>query len=185
MIPPDRSAPPPVPRPVPPGPVPLPVAGDGVEDEVDPQLVDDYRQHVSGLYDMLAKHHARQMAWYRGARILVILSAGSIPVLTGIPAVPGWVVAILGAVAAATEALVQLFRWRDSAITSMRSANVIEDHLTRFDLRLPPYDGPPGPAFRRFADAVLVTSSAVSRDFLGLWAEDLPSGGAGPTAPGA
>jgi hypothetical protein len=138
----------------------------------DPQLVARYRKHVRGMYDAFARYHARQMRWYRGTRVVVIVSAGSIPVLTGVPSVPTWVVAVLGAVAAATEAFVQLFRWRDSAVAAMRTANVLEDHLARFDLHLPPYDGPPGPAFQAFAGAVLDTSSAASRDLLGLWSEE-------------
>ncbi|MHA7133095.1 DUF4231 domain-containing protein [Oerskovia turbata] len=150
-------------------------SGAGDAPAPDPQLVARYRKHVRGMYDTFARYHARQMRWYRGTRVVVIVSAGSIPVLTGVPSVPTWVVAVLGAVAAATEAFVQLFRWRDSAVAAMRTANVLEDHLARFDLQLPPYDGPPGPSFQAFAGAVLDTGSAASRDLLGLWSEEKPA----------
>lgn len=177
------APPPPLPPPPPPPPSPQVAAPDDVP-APDPRLVAGYRKHVRGMYTDFARYHARQMRRYRATRVVVIVSAGSIPVLTGVPSVPTWVVAVLGAVAAATEALVQLFRWRDSAITAMRSANLLEDHLTRFDLHLPPYDGPPGPAFRSFADAVLGTNATASRDLLGIWSEEVPaaSGSSAATA---
>ena len=138
------------------------------------EVLASFERHVRQQYTVLARYHARQMRKYRVARVVVIAAAGAVPVMTTVDGAPDWLIGLLGAVAAASEAFLQLFRWRDSAIAAMRAANEVEDHMTRFGLSLPPYDGDLGTAFQRYAEAVLRTGQEVSRVFAGLWSEDQP-----------
>jgi Protein of unknown function (DUF4231) len=120
----------------------------------------------------LQGYYTSQLRKARIARVVVIVTAGSVPVVVSVGGVPSWVVGAMGATAAATEAFSQLFRWRESAVSAHRSANDLARQLVRLQQRAAPYDGPTDDAFAAFVESVLRIDDQTSQKFSDLWSKD-------------
>lgn len=123
------------------------------------------------------------MSAHRVARVVVIISAAVVPVLSAVEGAPRWLLGLLGAIAAATESLSQLFRWRDSAIAAEKLGNQMESQLNLYVTGTAPYDDDEtaGSLFVRRTESLRDTGTNA---FVGLWAEDRPPvGQGGPLTP--
>ena len=150
-------------------------------------VVEAYRAGVVAEVTAYGRYFAKQLKRYRFARILVIVSAALVPVLSAVQGTPRWVLGVLGAIAAVTESLIQLYRWRDAALNAQRMGNAMESELTRYTTGAEPY-ADDATAFALFVDRVEKVRASGADAFAGLWAEDKPPASqAGPpaTQPGA
>jgi hypothetical protein len=132
--------------------------------------------YVQGVFAEISAHQgyfAGQMRRYRWARVTVIVSAALVPVLSVVEGVPRWVLGALGGLAAVVESLNQLYRWRDSALNTMRVGNALESEWNRYVTGVRPYQDR-RVALARFVDRVERIRAQGSDAFAGLWAEDRP-----------
>jgi hypothetical protein len=120
----------------------------------------------------------RQLRRHRGTRVVVIAAAGVVPVLASIDGVAKIWLGVFGAIAAVAEALSQLYRWRDSGVALMRSANALDHLHNLYATMSAPYDGPR--PFQRYIADVENVRTAASAAFAGIWAEDKPPAGSAP-----
>jgi hypothetical protein len=133
-----------------------------------------FRRDVVAQIAAQQKYFKGRLTRYRIARIVVIVPAGLVPVLTTMNAIPRYVLGILGAIAAITEALIQLYRWRDSALAAQRTANSMESQLNLYRTGAGPYNEELELAFHRFATAIENIRDGASESFAGIWVEDTP-----------
>jgi len=96
-----------------------------------------------------------------------------VPVLSPIDIVPRWGLGVLGGLAAVMESLNQLYRWRDSALSSQKVGNAMESELNRYSTGTKPY-ADDRVALARFVDVIERIRAQGSDAFAGLWAEDKP-----------
>jgi hypothetical protein len=95
-------------------------------------FVEDYEQRVRDEIKKLGAYSSRQQVRYRWARVVVIISAGSVPVLAAVPGAPKWLLGLVGAVAAAVAAIEQVFQLRRTSLNAMKTANELERELNRY-----------------------------------------------------
>ena len=139
-------------------------------DGVDIDPLDDFVDRVRAEIVQLQNYAVRHLTRYRVARIIAIVSTVAIPVLTPVADVPRLMLGVLGGLAAATEAVNQLFRWRDSSIEAFQGANALEALLNLYVTSSGPY------ADDKVADEKFVVDvEAVRRDGYGgivsLWSD--------------
>ena len=133
-----------------------------------------FRKEVVAEIAAQQAYFARQLKRHRQARVVVLVSAGLVPVLTPVDVVPRYVLGVLGAIAAITEALIQLYRWRDSAVAAQRTANALETQLNLYRTATEPYHEELDLAFHKFVVTIETIRSSAAQNFAGIWAEDRP-----------
>jgi hypothetical protein len=143
------------------------------EDTSTQDVSDIYRQGVLAQVNAHAKYFTRQMSRYRRARVVVIVSAALVPILSPIETLPRWALGALGGLAAIMESLNQLYRWRDSAVNAEKTGNALESELNRYWTRTRPYERD-DTALQVFVNKVEGIRAHGSDAFAGLWSEDKP-----------
>jgi hypothetical protein len=104
---------------------------------------------------------------------VVIVAAGAVPVLATVSDVPRWALGVLGAIAAAAEALQQLFQYRRSALQAMVAHNDLERELRLYLIAVDPYAvGDDDAAFRKLTARVERIRQRTEVAFLDTWQRD-------------
>lgn len=129
----------------------------------------EFEAGVRNEIQVLRGYFTRQLQRYRWSRAIVIISAALVPILAAAPVIPRWVLAALGAIAAATEAIAQLFQLRRSGLEAMRTSNALERQLTRYMASIDPYGRDVPDAFDRFAIKVEEIREAADKAFYDTW----------------
>ena len=85
------------------------------------------------------KYHRIRMRAYRLSRMVVIVAAGLVPIFAAVDGIPKWVLGILGGLAAASEAVQQLYQMRQSALQAMRTGNLLAREMRMYLTASGPY----------------------------------------------
>jgi hypothetical protein len=134
-----------------------------------------YEKLVRDEITKLSAYSGKQQDRYRLARVVVIVSAGSVPVLAGVPAAPKWVLGVVGAIAAATASIEQLFQWRRTSLNAMKTANELERELNRYVAGVREYATDPSvPDAQHAADSLFIERVEAIREsadkaFIDIW----------------
>jgi hypothetical protein len=116
----------------------------------------------------------KQMTRHRLGRIITIVAATMVPVLATATPVPRWVLGLLGAIAAVTEGIQELFQFKRSALNAMRKGNELERILNKYmtatgryrDSRI---------AFQHLAEDIEMIRKAADDAFLQTWQATSPA----------
>ena len=121
-------------------------------------------------HDDYFEHNMRR---YRWARVVVIVTAALVPVCSAIDAMPRWGLGLLGGAAAVTEAVSQLYRWRDSALGAQTLSSALQQQLNLYNTGTGPY-AVQATAFERFVVVVETIRHEGVATFNDLWGQDEP-----------
>jgi Protein of unknown function (DUF4231) len=124
-----------------------------------------------------ARYFVHQIRLYRFFRVVVVVAAGAVPVLATVSGVPRWTLGVFGAIAAASEAVQQLFQYRRSALQAMVAGNDLERELRLYLIAVDPYaEGDDDAAFRRLAVNAERIRRRAEAAFLDTWQRDERAG---------
>ena len=129
-------------------------------------------QYVGGIKNEIVQLRAyfkRQITIYRVAQSTVILSAASVTVLAATAAVPRWILALFGALAAVIEGIQGLYQFRGSALNAMKGANSLERSLNKYMTAVEPYEGSTAQAFPELVGQVEAIRESTDSAFLQTW----------------
>ncbi len=102
----------------------------------------EYREAVRREISQHRVYCTQQITRYRITRVIVIISAASVPVLAAATVVPRWILAIFGAIAVGAEGIQGLYQFHKSALNAMSTANAMERVMNKYMTAVAPYDGP-------------------------------------------
>ncbi|WP_029136780.1 DUF4231 domain-containing protein [Nakamurella lactea] len=157
-------------------------AGRSAYDKAVAAVIAEFVQDVADDIEKQQGYMTSRLRRYRVARVVAIVAAGLVPVLATVPEIGKVWLGALGALAVVAESLIQLYRWRDSALAAMQMANAMNVQLDLFRTRTPPYDTETRQSrFSRFVLAITAIRRGAGDAFAGIWAEDRPPS----AAPGA
>lgn len=135
----------------------------------------EYVQDVAADIEKQQGYLTSRLRRYRIAKVIAIVAAGLVPVLATVPQIGKVWLGALGAIAVVAESLIQLYRWRDSALAAMQMANALNVQLDLYRTRSAPYNVETGRAlFSRFVLATTAIRRGAGDAFAGIWAEDRP-----------
>jgi hypothetical protein len=133
------------------------------------EYLDQLRKEIVGH----SRYFVRQIRLYRYLRVVVIVAAGAVPVLATVPGVPRWTLGMLGAIAAAAEAVQQLFQYRRSALQAMVAGNDLERELRLYLIAADPYAvSDDDAAFQKLTARVERIRRRAEAAFLDTWQRD-------------
>jgi hypothetical protein len=117
-----------------------------------PEQEQGYLRLVQNEIEALDGYCRRQLRRHRVARTIVIVSGASVPVLASWSVVPRPVLGGMGAIAAAAEAVAQLYQFQSTARDTLKTRNALERALNRFVMGVGRYAGQQ--SFSRFVEEI-------------------------------
>lgn len=117
----------------------------------------------------------KQLIRYRVGFTVAAISTISVPILSGISAVPRWTIGVVGGVATLADLLVALWQLRSTMATAHVTVNGLERILNRYLARVAPYDMPSDDdRFVRFFNDIDSVREQAENAFQVTWATGMP-----------